>query len=134
MVGDETYVQDVVRLIQKHRIDLFLPVQSVAAPPMDAEVKRIVEADPDLDCRCPFFGPDLVSMTDDKHNFGSHCRANGLPAPETWKVESERDVLLLNRRLLDMNEPRKFVLKNIGYDPIHRLDMFTLPQQDEQVL
>ena len=72
-----------------------------------------------------------------------------LPAPDTWRVLSSEDILLLNRKLLVRDNltnnnlvmgggsrsanNKKYVLKNIGYDPVHRLDMFTLPKKDEQV-
>jgi len=43
--------------------------------------------------------------------------------------------LQLNRKLLEENHSkRRFILKNIAYDPVHRLDMFCLPQKEEKVV
>jgi len=137
----ESYVQEMVQLIKKYRVDVFIPVQSPKVVHLDAEIKRIVESDSNLHCRCPFFDTQMVSMLDDKHSFGRHCRDHGLPAPETWKVESDQDVMQLNKKLLldkskgkiDINN-KKYILKNLKYDPIHRLDMFSLPQTDETLV
>jgi len=74
-----------------------------------------------------------LGIVEDKHTFGRHCLSHGLPAPQTWKVTSNTDVFKLNGKLLE-DSGRRFILKNIAYDPVHRLDMFCLPQREEKVL
>ena len=55
--------------------------------------------------------------------------------PESHLVRSDDDVRALNHRLMaerNFNGDNKtFVLKNLQYDPVHRLDLFKLPCQDE---
>jgi len=134
-VSDKNYISDIVDLIKKYKVDIFLPVASPKSVFMDAKIKRIVESDPDLsNCQCPFFSSELLGIVEDKHTFGSHCLSHGLPAPQTWKVTCKTDVIKLNRKLLENHSKRRFILKNIGYDPVHRLDMFCLPQKEEKVV
>ena len=59
-VSDKNYISDIVDLIKKYKVDIFLPVASPKSVFMDAKIKRIVESDPDLsNCQCPFFRKKL---------------------------------------------------------------------------
>jgi len=64
-----------------------------------------------------------------------------LAVPESFIVESNEDLYALNEKLRQRkkesveNEKYKhhFILKNIEYDPVHRLDLFALPAEDKDI-
>lgn len=52
-------------------------------------------------------------------------------------MRSDAEVLALNEKLLSADkkaEGQKYILKNLAYDPIHRLDLFQLPCRDLEKL
>lgn len=62
-------------------------------------------------------------------------KEKGLAVPESYIVRSNEDVHALNAKLFEQMEHASddqhykydFILKNIQYDPVHRLDCFRLP-------
>merc|ERR1712151_1486015 len=80
------------------------------------------------------FSPSMCDILDDKHAFSSFCSENlglkELMLP-SHLLRSDAQVLQLNRTLLAQNDSAKFVIKNLAYDPLHRLDLFCLPRENE---
>lgn len=68
----------------------------------------------------------------DKHSFGEYTQKLGLPSIETFKVTSDEEVLKVNEKL--NNQESQYVLKNISFDPAHRLDLFKLPCNEKSLL
>ena len=68
----------------------------------------------------------------DKHLFGEYTKQLGLPSIETFRVTSDEEVLEINKKLNDQDN--LFVLKNIQFDPAHRLDLFKLPCNENSLI
>lgn len=64
-----------------------------------------------------------------------------LAVPESFIVRCNKEVFEVNKKLKDRiladgeekRHKHTFILKNIEYDPVHRLDLFTLPAQDVDI-
>eukprot|EP00585_Thalassiosira_rotula_P007485 CAMPEP_0196143064 /NCGR_PEP_ID=MMETSP0910-20130528/12595_1 /TAXON_ID=49265 /ORGANISM="Thalassiosira rotula, Strain GSO102" /LENGTH=725 /DNA_ID=CAMNT_0041404457 /DNA_START=72 /DNA_END=2249 /DNA_ORIENTATION=+ len=90
------------------------------------------------------FMPSVCDIMDDKHSFWEYCTdtlgfpsfnskdsdGNMLPS---HRLSSDAEVLALNQTLRDADAQDKYVLKNLGYDPLHRLDLFCLPADQATV-
>ena len=90
------------------------------------------------------FKPSICDMMDDKHSFWAYCNeVLGLPSSDSndcggamlpsHHLSSDSQVLALNKQLQKDGRPDKYVLKNLGYDPLHRLDLFCLPASENTV-
>lgn len=68
-------------------------------------------------------------------------KSNGLAVPESFLAKSNQDVYKINEILKQRihkdgssyKHKHTFILKNIDYDPVHRLDLFTLPADDKAI-
>lgn len=133
----EAYITDMKRVAEKYNVDVFLPVPAAVHAIADACVGEELEK---MGVRNMHFGVSEIRELDCKHSFGTRLRELGLSAPETFRVTSDAEVRGLNKQLLTLEEessavddpshksPRRlFVLKNLEYDALHRLDLFTLP-------
>ncbi|CAD7927438.1 unnamed protein product [Amoebophrya sp. A120] len=84
--------------------------------------------------------PELCEQLDNKHTFAEFCNKNKLPGIlQSFMVKSDDEVLRLNDKLLlekeqNTSSNKTYVLKNLTYDPIHRLDLFQLPCSDQEML
>merc|ERR1719502_742651 len=67
---------------------------------------------------------------DNKHDFCEMVRDMELTSPTSFNVPDEATARHLNRELKQAADGKKYVLNNLEYDPIHRLDMFLLPCND----
>lgn len=84
---------------------------------------------------------DIFDKLSDKHQFSELMKEMGLAVPESFLVESEQDVYKVNEKLKqrikeageDKRHQHTFILKNIEYDPVHRLDLFALPAEDKDI-
>lgn len=110
------YAAALARIARTERVGVFVPVASPAAALYDAR------ALPGLPCDA--FSPDeaTVRMLDDKHAFCAACHRLGLSAPEVYRIESADELLAF-----DFSGEKRYVLKSIPYDSVHRLDARTLP-------
>ena len=76
-----------------------------------------------------------MEQLNDKHQFCELMKEKELAVPESYLVKSNEDVYKLNEMLQKKVEQSPesqrhkydFILKNIEYDPVHRLDCFRLP-------
>lgn len=65
----------------------------------------------------------------------------GLAVPESFLVTSNEEVFQVNEELKQRIKrdgekyryKHVFILKNIDYDPVHRLDLFQLPANDKDI-
>merc|ERR1719296_534899 len=106
----------------------------------DESKEELVRGNPNL-----HFEARVCDILDDKHSFWKYCTETlGLPssgAPDSdggmlpsHRFTSDDEVLALNAQLQDAGTTDKYVLKNLGYDPLHRLDLFCLPADKTKVL
>lgn len=124
----KAYMDGLVRVAKKHNVDYFVPVSSPVASIHDSAVKPRLEK---LGCRVLHFDLEMTKILDDKHKFCDYVHKLGLRAPETFCVSTDDEARTLNEVLLKNNTlsatGKEYILKNIEYDPIHRLDLFKMP-------
>lgn len=120
----EGYVLGLVTAARKHGASFFVPVASPAAAVPDAAAKTRLEA---VGCKSMHFDLEQATVLDNKHAFCKLAADLGLAAPESYLVTSALEVHKLNRELSDNPQKSTYILKNMEYDPIHRLDLFQLP-------
>lgn len=121
----QTYINDLVEIARKYQADYFVPVSSPVAALHDSAAKPALEA---VGCRALHFDVEMTQILDNKHEFCRYAGSLGLQVPETYVVKTEEDVLELNEKLAkNMLNAKRYILKNLEYDPMHRLDLFTLP-------
>jgi hypothetical protein len=131
-VDPEKYVAGLVDVAKKENASFFVPVSSPVASVFDSEAKVLMEK---FGCRGLHFDPKICNILDNKHIFCEWARSElGLRTPESFLLTSNADVRNLNAKLqkeAEAGSKKKFVLKNLQYDAIHRLDLFTLPCSNE---
>ena len=117
---DPGYPDALATIVAAERVDVVVPVSSplssrhdaVAATRMPDGVAT-VHAD-----------VETVEMVDDKDAFAASAEAFGLRVPETHRVTSVDDVLDFD---FGAHPERRYILKSIPYDPVHRNDLTELP-------
>ena len=126
----QAYISELSSIAQKESVKYFVPVSSALDSVNDSYAKTALEK---LGCAGLHFSPEITEILDQKHSFSKFVEEKlSLRVPRSYKVESSSEVHSLNESLKG-----EFILKNLDYDQIHRLDMFKLPcskQQLEQYL
>ena len=125
----DAYVAAMVRLAEEEKADIFVPVTSPVASAHEARLNAALPSH----CFSWSLPPDEVASLDDKVEFCRSAEALGLSAPVAHRVCSNAEVVAWNERLgalveaePDAKHPR-YILKNLQYDAMHRIDLFTLP-------
>ena len=129
-IDPKGYVDGLVRVADKYRARFFVPVSSPVSSVSDSAAKPGLEA---VGCRVLHFDLGMCEQLDNKHDFCQLAKQLGLTSPESFHVPDEATARQLNNDLQSAGHspmtPRgtQFILKNLQYDPVHRLDMFKLP-------
>ena len=153
-VDGKAYLADLQRVFDAHACDTFFPVSSPFSAHYDAMFLRSLKENEATEGKGIFFEnktgvkneprphsgrnlhfcPMMCDILDDKHSFSSFCAENlgltDLMLP-SHRLTSDAQVLQLNAVLLAKNNEQKYVIKNLSYDPLHRLDLFCLPRTNE---
>ena len=66
-------------------------------------------------------------MLDDKHRLCEIASELGLTAPEVHRITNRNDLDRINFK----QPKKKFILKNLSYDPLNRLDRPLIPFPDQ---
>ena len=142
----DAFLEAVRALAVEEKADLFVPVTSPVASQYEAHVASVLPAG----CRSWSLDPDEVEALDDKMQFCASAAALGLSTPEAHRIGSDDEVRAFNAKLLagaaaleaafasvaakapgeaapGENSKRRYIFKNLQYDSMHRLDLFTLP-------
>ena len=115
----EQYCQDILNIVRKKNIDLFVPVSSPIASYYDSLAKKAIEPY----CESLHLDPEVTAILDDKHAFCSKAREFGLSAPKVFRITDPQQILDFNFS----NETNKYIVKSIPYDSVLRLDLTKLP-------
>lgn len=118
------YVDGLRRVARKYDAKFFVPVASPAAAVADASAKPLLEG---AGCRVLHFDLQECQQLDNKHEFCELVSSLDMTSLKSWNVPTEDAARHLNRELAEANSGVQYVLKNLEYDPIHRLDLFLLP-------
>jgi len=121
--GAPGYVDALVGIIERERIDVFVPVCSPAASRHDAFAK----AELSEHCEVIHVDADVLERLDDKFEFATTATSLGLKVPDTHRITDAAQVSDFDFSLPDRRD-RTYILKSIAYDPIRRLDLTPLPR------
>jgi len=127
-----------VSICLKNDAKIFIPVCAPATEKLDSIVGNRLASYGIQVLHAPI---DVFEKLNDKHQFCSLMKELNLSVPESHLVKSNEDVFVVNSNLKqqiqlcgeDERYKFNFILKNIEYDPVHRLDLFTLPAKDEDI-
>ncbi len=114
------YVDALVEIVRKEQIDVYVPVCSPVASYYDALAKPVLARY----CEVIHGNTDTIATVDDKFEFSSTATALGLPVPDSHRISDPRQVAEFDFA----SRPHPYILKSIPYDPVHRLDLTTLPR------
>lgn len=120
--GSSDYAQDLLEIVQKEKVDLWVSCSGVASAVEDGYAKEIIEQH--SSCRAIQFDVDTTSTLHEKHTFIQQTAKLGLPIPETHNVTSRAAV----HKVLDVTK-KKYILKSVGVDDANRADMTLLPRR-----
>jgi len=134
----EQYVNDLVKICKDNNANFFIPVCAPATEKLDSIVGQQVKSFGVQVLHAPI---SIFDKLNNKQQFGDYMIEIGLAVPEAFLVESDLGVFQINtilkQRIKEGGEnerwKHKFILKNIEYDPVHRLDLFSLPAEEKDV-
>ena len=118
------YIQALVEIIKKENIDLYIPVCSPAASYYDSLAKPILEGY----CDVFHFDEHVTSILDNKFKFSKQAQDFDLTVPKTFEITHPEQILSYDFR----HEQRPFILKNLSYDSVHRLNLVKFPCATQQ--
>ena len=118
---DPGYVDALVRIVRRERVDVYVPVCSPAASVPDARAKRALAEH----CEVVHVDADMVERLDDKDRFSAAASSLGLSVPDHRRVTRARQVSDFD---FAGRPGRSYILKSIPYDPVRRRDLTRLPR------
>ena len=117
------YAQDLLEIVQKEKIDLWVSCSGVASAVEDGHAKEVIEQQ--SSCRAIQFDINTTSTLHEKHTFIQQTESFGLPTPETHNITSRAMV----HQVLNHTTKKKYILKCVGMDDASRADMTLLPRR-----
>ncbi|KAI9053022.1 hypothetical protein LZ554_003292 [Drepanopeziza brunnea f. sp. 'monogermtubi'] len=126
--GSATYIKDLIDIIKKEGVELWVPCSGIASGIEDGEAAEAIEKE--TTCKAIQFGPTLTETLHEKHFFIENTRKLGLAVPDTRLVTSETETLsvLYPDKLRPTMRPNdKYIMKSILLDDSTRSDMTQLP-------
>ncbi|MCJ1256778.1 hypothetical protein MMC24_004602 [Lignoscripta atroalba] len=120
--GSAYYIQELLNIVRREKVDLWVSCSGVASAVEDGEAKEVMERR--SDCRAIQFDVKTTATLHEKHSFIQHTMSLGLPAPETQVVTSRSAV----HRVLHGAEVKEYIMKSVGVDDATRGNMTLLPR------
>ncbi|GAB1731685.1 hypothetical protein NU195Hw_g4729t1 [Hortaea werneckii] len=121
--GQMRYTQDILNVIRKENVDIWVSCSGVASAVEDGIAKEMVETV--TKCKAVQYDVATTKRLHEKHSFMEYTRSIGLPIPDTQTVTSKAAAL---KFLDDTNGTgKKYIMKYIGTDDSVRGDMTLLP-------
>lgn len=125
--GSTTYEQALLELIQREKIDVYVPVCSPVASLHDSRAMTAIAASAPF-CEVVHVRPDTIEKLDNKYVFFQAAQRSGLAVPRSFLITDPEQVVQFDFT----KESRPYILKSIVYDPIRRLNLTRLPAADAQ--
>lgn len=121
--GYDAYLKSIQRIVEKQNIDLIIPVASPKIVFFDSQVKKSLRG------QCEFFHFDESSLKflDDKYLLCKTAKEMNLTAPEVHLITQKDQLYSFDFEARN----KKFILKNLSYDPLQRLHRPLLPDPDQ---
>jgi hypothetical protein len=114
------YADALLAIVREENVDVYVPVCSPVASYYDALAKPLLAPY----CEVLHEDADTIGKLDDKYEFSVMAAALGLPVPDAHRICSPAQVEDFD--FGTATDP--YILKSIPYDPVHRLDLTTLPR------
>lgn len=95
----EKYIDDMMKIIKKHNVDMYIPVCSPASEAIEAEIATKIKSIKNLNVEVLHLSSDLIYDFQDKHKFSEIIDKYGCYGPQTSLVKSEKEALELNQKL-----------------------------------
>lgn len=121
--GATRYIQDLVGVIRKENVDLWVSCSGVASAVEDGQAKQIIERT--TECVAIQFDAATTATLHEKDTFMERVAQLGLPMPETYNVTSRGAV----HRVLHASPKKRYIMKSAGMDDAARGDMTILPRR-----
>jgi predicted ATP-grasp superfamily ATP-dependent carboligase len=119
----DAYCKKMLHIIQKEKIDVFVPVTS----PVGSYYESLLKPHISKYCEVVHFDVQITQMLDSKFEFIEKAKSIGLSVPGSFLVTKPETVLDFDFTA----ENRQYILKSIPYDSVHRLDMTKLPMKSK---
>jgi predicted ATP-grasp superfamily ATP-dependent carboligase len=113
------YTDALLEIVQKERIDVYIPVCSPSASYYDAQAKQILSKY----CEVMHFDLEMVQKLDDKYKFSAIAASFDLSVPDSYCITQPQQILDFDFS----NQAQKYILKSIPYDSVRRLNLTQLP-------
>ena len=113
------YSQELLKIVQKERIDVFIPVSSPVASYYDSVAGTLLSPH----CEVIHFSPDITQMLDNKFTLCEKASSLGLSAPKSFLITEPQQILDFDFK----TDGSRYILKSIRYNSVSRLDMTQLP-------
>ncbi|HEY0719250.1 MAG TPA: hypothetical protein VGD68_16680, partial [Streptosporangiaceae bacterium] len=118
------YADALLAIVREENVDVYVPVCSPVSSYYDALAKPLLTPY----CEVLHEDADTISKLDDKYEFSVMAASLGLPVPDAHRICSPAQVEDFD--FAAASDP--YILKSIPYDPVHRLDLTTLPRPSAQ--
>lgn len=124
--SSKLYVQDLINVIVREHVDLWVSCSGVASAVEDGEAKEMIEQQ--TNCKAVQFNVRVTQMLHEKHTFVEHTKQIGLHVPETHTITSREQV---EHALQQAAPGRKYILKTIGMNDAARGEILStlLPKE-----
>lgn len=116
--GEGNYEFELLALVEREKIDLYVPVCSPAASWHDSLAIPLLAPH----CEVMHVHPDTILKLDDKFQFFQAAQSLQLRVPKSFLITDPEQVVAFDFS----GEVRSYILKSIAYDPIRRLDLSRL--------
>lgn len=120
------YVREIVDIVQKEKIDLWVSCSGVASAMEDAQAAEVVERE--TSCLVVQFGVLVTGKLHEKYSFVRHMMDLGLNVPLTYRVHSLEEALRILYPETGAKDKNQFIMKPEMVDDSVRADMTILPQ------
>lgn len=123
--GSALYIHELLKIVRRHKVDLWISCSGVASAMEDAQAKEVLERR--TDCIAIQFDVATTATLHEKHTFIQRTHQLGLPVPETHNVTSRSAVHKV------LHSPaaskKKYIMKAVDMDDANRGNMTLLPRR-----
>jgi len=113
------YCQQLLDIVKRENIDLFIPVSSAAGCYHESLVKPLLSEH----CEVLHFDPEVTQMLDNKFTFIEKAKTFCLSVPKSFLVTNPEQIINFDFAA----DGSQYILKSIPYDSVRRLNMTKLP-------
>jgi len=114
------YAEALLAIVRAENVDVYVPVCSPVSSYYDALAKPLLTPY----CEVLHEDADMIRKLDDKYEFSVLAASLGLPVPDAHRISSPGQV----EEFDFAGAGQRYILKSIGYDPVNRLDLTSLPR------